>query len=122
MAIVFGKCQGYCWVFSLKSEWSTPETLQLFTDSTSSANLGCSCYFQGQWAYYQWSSACQNAPILRDITFLELAPIALAFVIIGMRQHSKRIILHIDNISLVYILNNLQNPQEFCPLSVQSGL
>lgn len=87
------------------TEWSTPETLQLFTDSTGSENLGCGCYFQGQWTYFQWPAEWQNSQILKDITFLELIPIVLAFMIWGVSLSSKMLILHIDNISLVHILN-----------------
>lgn len=87
------------------TEWSTPETLQLFTDSTGSENLGCGCYFQGQWTYFQWPAEWQNSQILKDITFLELIPIVLAFMILGVSLSSKMLILHIDNISLVHILN-----------------
>ena len=46
-----------------------------------------------------------NAQILRDITFLELVPIVLAFYIWGKMLDKKKIILFVDNVSLVHLLN-----------------
>ena len=46
-----------------------------------------------------------NTQILRDITFLELVPIVLAFYIWGKMLNGKKIILFVDNVSLVHILN-----------------
>lgn len=42
---------------------------------------------------------------MRDITFLELVPIAMAFSIWGTKLAGKRVILHTDNQALVSILN-----------------
>ena len=46
-----------------------------------------------------------NTQIFRDITFLELVPIVLAFYIWGKMLNGKKIILFVDNVSLVHILN-----------------
>ena len=40
-----------------------------------------------------------------NITFLQLVPIVLAFYICGKMLNRKKIILFVDNVSLVYILN-----------------
>ena len=86
-------------------QWTTTDTLQLFTDSAGSAGLGCGCYFHGEWVYLQWPEVWMNTQILRDITFLELVPIVLAFYIWGKMLNGKKIILFVDNVSLVHILN-----------------
>lgn len=92
-------------VYFPDSEWSSQETLNLFTDSSGTASLGCGSYFQGQWAYLQWPSSWANKPIIHDITFLELVPIVLAFTIWAKTLRNKKIILHIDNLALVQIIN-----------------
>lgn len=35
-------------VYFTERQWTTTDTLQLFTGSAGSAGLGCGCYFQGQ--------------------------------------------------------------------------
>lgn len=47
-----------------------------------------------------------NTPILRDITFFELVLIVLAFMVWGLHlKKNNKDILHVDNTSLVHILN-----------------
>lgn len=92
-------------VYFPDTEWVTLDTLQLYKDSAGSGHLGCGSFFQGQWVHFTWPSSWLNKPILRDITFLELVPIVLAFMIWGLRLQNKKVILHVDNISLVHILN-----------------
>ena len=87
------------------SEWSSQETLQLFTDSSGTASLGCGAYFRGQWVHLQWPTNWAGTAILRNVTFLELVPIVLAFTIWAPALKNKKIILHIDNLALVHILN-----------------
>lgn len=65
-------------VYFPERQWTTTDTLQLFTDSAGSAGLGCGCYFQGQWVFLQWPDSWAYTQILRDITFLELVLIVLA--------------------------------------------
>ena len=50
---------------------------------------------------FLWS----EAPILKDITFLELVPIVLAFHLWGHLLQNKKIVLRSDNQALIYILN-----------------
>lgn len=92
-------------VYFPERQWTTTDTLQLFTDSAGSAGLGCGCYFHGQWIYLQWPDSWANSPILRDITFLELVPIVLALHVWGKALQKKKIIFFVDNMALVHILN-----------------
>ena len=99
-------------VYFPESEWCTLNTLQLFTDSAGSAELGCGCYFQGQWIFLPWPATWANQSILQDITFLELVPIVLSFLVWGKNLQNKKILLHIDNMSLVHILNKQSSKSE----------
>lgn len=38
-------------VYFPDSEWATPDSLQLYTDSAGSGHLGCGSFFQGQWVH-----------------------------------------------------------------------
>jgi hypothetical protein len=58
--------------------WVSNKELDLFTDSAGSKHLGYGIYFTNQWAFFPWPKSWQNDEIMRDITFLELVPIALA--------------------------------------------
>lgn len=92
-------------VYFPDSEWATPDILQLYTDNAGSGHLGCGCFYQGQWVQVSWPPPWSNTLILRDITLLELVPIVLVFMVWGLRLQNKKVILHVDNISLVHILN-----------------
>lgn len=85
-------------VYFPERQWTTTDTVQLFTDSAGSAGLGCGCYFQGQWVFSQWPDSLANTQILKDITFLELAPVVLALHIWGEALQKKKIILFVDAI------------------------
>lgn len=92
-------------IYFQDSEWSFQETLQLFTDSSGAASLGCSSYFRGQWAHFQWQNSWAGTSILQDITFLELVPIVLAFTIWAHALQNKKTNLHINNLAFVHIIN-----------------
>ena len=59
---------------------------------------------------FLWSQACrpaswQDNDILSDITFLELFPVVAALHIWGTCLKNKKILFHIDNLSVVSIIN-----------------
>ena len=85
-------------------EWTTQDTLQLFTDSAGGGSLGCGCYFHEQWAYLQWPQDWHNSAILKDITFLELVPIVLAMTVWGARLQNKKIIFYLHKIQIKCLL------------------
>jgi hypothetical protein len=90
-------------VYFLDQEWTSDESLQLFTDSSGALELGCGAFFHGEWCYLGWSSCWQE--ILGDMTFLELVPVVLAVYLWADKLANKKVILHIDNQALVAILN-----------------
>lgn len=85
--------------------WEDSSTLQLFTDSAGSSHLGCGGYFRGSWFFLQWPAYWNNQDILRDMTFLELIPVVLAIEIWGNRLQHKKVQFHVDNLSLVSVIN-----------------
>jgi hypothetical protein len=50
----------------------------LYTDSARGSSKGCAAIFARKWVFMQGPAAWKNTPVLRDITYLELIPIALA--------------------------------------------
>ena len=88
-----------------ESEWMSSDILKLYTDSAGSSDLGCGAYFNGHWAFCQWPSEWLGSDIIRDITFLELVPIVMAYFIWGVQLSNKKLLLHIDNMALVSIIN-----------------
>lgn len=82
--------------------WLDHDTLLIASDS--SGSMGCGVIFGSQWAHLQWPKQW-SAEIRRDITFLELIPVALAIYVWGQSLQSKKIILNIDNEAVVHILN-----------------
>lgn len=85
--------------------WYDSDTLQLFTDSAGSRDLGCGCFFQQEWAYFQWPHAWGNGEVLKDITFLEMVPVLLSLELWGEQLKHRRLILYIDNEALVAVIN-----------------
>ena len=58
--------------------WSSHYDLELHTDSAGGSSKGCATIFAMKCVFMQWPAAWKNTPVLRDITYLELIPIALA--------------------------------------------
>ncbi|KAJ8297896.1 hypothetical protein KUTeg_024427 [Tegillarca granosa] len=90
--------------------WINAHDIQLFTDSAGGARYGCSAILGSHWSYILWPACWHNAPILQDITFLELVPITMT-----------------DNLALVSILNKKSSKskrvmQLLRPLVLQSML
>ena len=92
--------------YMLDSEWVSANTLKLQTDSAAGAALGCGLYFDGLWCHLSWPDQWSGSDILRDITFLELVPIALAVCLWKERFTAKRIQFACDNMAVVHILNS----------------
>ncbi|PJE78781.1 hypothetical protein CI610_02269 [invertebrate metagenome] len=87
------------------SFWLSDSHLQLYTDSAGQSNLGCGAVLQAHWAFFQWPKAWGNSDVMRDLTFLELVPVLLAMMLWGPQLKNKKIVLNIDNQSLVTVLN-----------------
>jgi hypothetical protein len=90
----------------LDTEWKSNSDIQLFTDSAGQSNLGCGIYFNGRWAFMQWPQQWKDTDILKDITFLEIIPIALACFLWSEHFRSMRIQFSCDNMAVVHILNS----------------
>jgi hypothetical protein len=57
------------------------------------------------WAQLVWPAQWELSGILTDITFLELFPVVVALNIWGYYLRNKKIIFHVDNQAVVYIIN-----------------
>jgi hypothetical protein len=57
------------------------------------------------WAQLVWPAQWELSEILTDITFLELFPVVVALNIWGYYLRNKKIIFHVDNQAVVYIIN-----------------
>ena len=91
--------------YMLDSEWTSNSILNLYTDSAGGSTLGCGAYFQGKWTFLQWPREW-NGYVLKDITYLEMVPIALSIYLWGNLFHKKKIVFNSDNQSVVQILNS----------------
>jgi hypothetical protein len=55
-----------------KNVWLSNEQLNLYTDSSGSANLGCGVYFCGRWTYFPWPFEWHFCDIMtRPVEFIE---------------------------------------------------
>lgn len=88
-----------------KIKWVTNSEVNLFTDSSGNANLGCAVYFMHHWTYFQWPDSWRDKNVMKELTFLELVPILLAIFLLKEQLSNKQIIFHTDNKSLVSVLN-----------------
>ena len=55
-----------------ETDWSSSDSLQLFTDSAGGKNLGCGAYFQGHWVFFPWPVKWLDCDVRKNMTFLEL--------------------------------------------------
>jgi hypothetical protein len=78
-----------------------------------SASLGCGAYLSGHWAQFRWPAHWEKENFMKDISFLELVPIILAFHIWTPRFINKKILLRIDNQALVAIVNNRTSKSKY---------
>ena len=83
----------------LQDRWVTSPSLDLYTDAAGS--LGFGALFKTHWIMGAWPEQIKDIPI----TIKEMFPIVLALEIWGQELRDQCIILHIDNIAVVYILN-----------------
>ncbi|XP_062568785.1 uncharacterized protein LOC134230935 [Saccostrea cucullata] len=81
-------------------------TVQLFTDSAEGEWGGFGIYFGGKWAGGQWPQHWGSEGTLRDMTFLELFPALVALTLYNKYLQNTRLLFHIDNMSVVHIINN----------------
>ena len=89
--------------------WISSVDMHLFTDSAG-GQFGCASYLEPHWCFYKWPIEWMDSALITDITFLELVPIVLAFLLWEKCFQNKKLILHTDNLALVSILNK-KNPR-----------
>ena len=92
--------------YILDDIWLSNYDLQLFTDSAGGADKGCGVYFMGKWTFLLWPVEWFDSEILKDITYLEIIPIALAIYLWNSYFHKKKILFNIDNMAVVSIINS----------------
>jgi hypothetical protein len=92
--------------YILKVEWMSNVELEFFTDSAGSIGKGCAAYLQGKLAYLKWPKEWSGTDILRDMTYLEIIPIALAIFLWFDRFQLQNILFYSDNLAVVSILNS----------------
>ena len=80
--------------------------MEFYTESAGGASKGCGAYYKNKWAYLQWPAKWESTDLLRDITFLEIIPIALSIYLWHKLFYKKKIVYYIDNMAVVYILNS----------------
>ncbi|XP_062573986.1 uncharacterized protein LOC134235834 [Saccostrea cucullata] len=69
-------------------DWIDDDQFELFTDSAGNSELGCGAFFKNHWLLFKWPSEWAGTEVIRDITFLELVPIVLAFHAWGISAFS----------------------------------
>lgn len=99
-------------VYFLEEEWYSDQNLNLFTDSSGSAQLGCGAYLNGEWCFFSWPKNWKYIDGHHDMTLLEFIPVVLSVIIWGNKLANKKITFHIDNHALVAVLNKLTSKSE----------
>lgn len=85
--------------------WVRDSALHLYTDAAGGSGRGFGAYFEDRWSVGKWPTHWHNMGITRDITFLELFPIVVAFFLWGQYLVNKRIFIQTDNQAVVSIIN-----------------
>jgi hypothetical protein len=93
----------------VEPSWTESNTVSLFSDAS---GLGFAAVFGSRYIQGSWPPLWSNY----GIAIKELYPIALAVELCGSTLSNKRIMLHCDNQSVVYIINS-QTAK--CPLTMR---
>lgn len=107
-------------VYFLEEEWYSDQNLNLFTDSSGSAQLGCGAYLNGEWCFFSWPKNWKYIDGHHDMTLLEFIPVVLSVIIWGNKLANKKITFHIDNQALVAVLNKLTSKSELVMVLVRA--
>ena len=110
--------------------WFYSDSLNLYTDSSGAAELGCGCFLDGKWSFFPWPENWNSPDIMSDMSFLEMVPVLLAIYLWGKQFRNKKIILRIDNEGLVKVLNKqsskskrlMQLVRQFVLMSMSLGI
>ena len=86
--------------FFLDYRFISNTTLHLYTDSA--ASIGFGGVYGNKWFVGEWSLACRKL----NIAILELYPICVALYVWGNCIKNKSVVMHTDNMAVMYILNN----------------
>ena len=92
--------------------WISNFDLELYTDSAGGLGKGCAAYLNGKWTFLEWPTDWNSSEIFKDITYLEIIPIALAIFLWFDQFYKKNILFHIDNLAVVNILNKKSSKSE----------
>jgi hypothetical protein len=92
--------------FILDDTWLSNFDMQLFTDSAGGIGQGYGCYLFGKWSMLQWPVEWYHTDMLKDITFLEMIPIALSVFFWDRVFKRKKISFHVDNLAVATVLNS----------------
>lgn len=84
--------------------WESNEMLELWTDASGGSG-GYGIYFGGKYALGTWPRNWVEDGVTRDMTFLELFPIVAAFMTWETYFYNKKVLLHVDNQSVIQIVN-----------------
>jgi hypothetical protein len=104
MWLMFLDCFNGSCIFP-KLFWSSNFDIHLYTDAAGNPDLGCAAFLKPRWIYFQWPESWIPSGVFKDLTFLELVPIILAFITWGEEFKGQKVLLYTDNLSLVSVLN-----------------
>ncbi|XP_061196001.1 uncharacterized protein LOC133204278 [Saccostrea echinata] len=100
--------QSYNGISVISSQpWIHNNTIQLLTDSSGGPYGGIGIYFMGKWAYGPWPNSWAEQGITRDMNLLELFPVVVAITLWQSHFANSMLVFHIDNMSVVHIINSL---------------
>lgn len=72
------KFNGECYLS--EKFWLSSDKLELYTDASGNASLGCAAFFNGFWVQIRWPKTWAEKGCLAELSFLELVPVLLALI------------------------------------------
>ena len=87
--------------------------MNFFSDASASKILGCGAIFGDNWLFAQWEEGfiAEEDP---SIEFLELYALWAAVLTWSTKLQNVRILINCDNISVVYMVNNMTSGCKYC--------
>lgn len=88
--------------------WASADSIELYTDNAGRKTVVLhGVFYWGKWAQDNWPAEWSGNGTIKDILFLLLFLVVVAFYIWGDYLKNKKLIFHIDNQYVVHIINTI---------------
>ena len=98
-------------------KFSNPDEVQFYMDASRNFSLGFGGWCDSDWIYAQWDEVIRH--IEPSIEYLELFILTVGILLWVERFQNRRIYIFCDNMSVVYMINNMSSSCKNCMVLIR---